>query len=99
MTKVPDVNALEKDVFKCTISNSTRRNLEFLMEKVSRLDIPLADTVAMEKQNRMKTHLEGLLEKIEIKDNYKLNWSFNWTGLTIGLIAAGVVFLLFMVLR
>ena len=99
MTKVPDVNALEKDVFKCTITNSTRRSLESLMEKVSRLDIPPVDTLAMEKQNRMKTRLEGLLEKVEIKDNYKPNWSFNRAGLIIGLIAACVVSLLVMVLR
>ena len=91
MTKAPDVYARQKDVFKCTITNSTRRSLEFLMEKVTRLDIPLANTAAMEKQNRM--NLEGLLDNIEINGNYKFNWSFNRAGLIIGLIAACAVFL------
>ena len=99
MTKIPDVSTLENEVFKSTTGNSTQRNLEALMNKVLRLDIPPADTSALEKQNLMKDHLEGLLETIEKKDNYQFNFSFNWTGLLIGLIAACVVVLMVIMLR
>jgi len=70
MAKVSNVDVLENEVFLCTRTNSTRRSLEFLINKVSQLDIPPADTVSAEKRNLMKTHLEGLLEKIEPTDNY-----------------------------
>lgn|GEM_PF-3817476 len=99
MTERTDVRFLENEVFLCTISNSTRRSLEFLMKKVSQLDISPTDTVALEKLNLMKAHLEGLLDKIEPKDNYQVNWSFNWVGVIIGLIAVCAYFVLVAVLN
>ena len=69
------------------------------MNKVSQLDISPEDTVSAEKLNLMKTHLEGLREKIAPKDNYQVNWSFNWTGVIIGLIAAGVALMLVIALK
>lgn len=55
MAKVSNVDVLENKVFLCTRTNSTRRSLEFLINKVSQLDIPPADTVSAEKLNLMKT--------------------------------------------
>ncbi len=99
VTKGSDADVLENEVFLCTSTNRTRRSLEFLMNKISRLNIPPADTVAVEKLNLMKTHLESLLEKIEPKDNYKSNWSFNWVGVIIGLIAVCVSVLLILAVK
>ncbi len=99
MTKVSDLGVLENEVFLCTSTNSTRRSLEFLMNKVSQVDIPSEDTASAEKLNRMKFHLEGLLEEIEPKDNYRVNWSISWAGVIIGLIAAGVAFLLVVAIK
>ena len=55
MAKVSNVDVLENEVFLCTRTNSTRRSLVFLINKVSQLDIPPADTVSAEKLNLMKT--------------------------------------------
>lgn len=68
MAQVSNVDVLENEVFLCTSTNSTRRSLEFLINKVSQLDIPPADAVSAEKRNLMKTHREGLLEKIAPTD-------------------------------
>jgi len=37
------------------------------MNKVSQLNIPATDTVAVEKLNLINAHLEGLLEKIALQ--------------------------------
>ena len=47
----------------------------------------------------MKTYLEGLLEKVESKDNYRANLTFSWAGVIIGLIAVGAAFLLVIAIK